>query len=191
MQPRRNDTIDDQENEQETGAAPIPDALSVHLQAIIELCQRREVDRAALAARLFDTKLSAEYREELQCIAEQDSACERATKRIKAGLAKAKRAKRRFVEANLKLVIWVARKHGGLPLADRIQAGNMGLMRAVDRFDYRRGAKFSTYAVWWIRQQVTRAIADTRPDHSPPRSRDGKHAKGRKGACRCLRQGRP
>ena len=62
---------------------------------------------------------------------------------------------------NLKLVIWVARKHGGLPLADRIQTGNMGLMRAVDRFDYRRGAKFSTYAVWWIRQQVTRAIADT------------------------------
>ena len=155
------DTADGHDNEQETAAASIPDTLSAHLQAIVELCQRREVDPAALAARLFDTGLSAEYRETLQCIAEQDSACEHAPKRIKAGLAKAKRAKRRFVETNLKLVIWVAKKHGGLPLADRIQTGNMGLMRAVDRFDYRRGAKFSTYAVWWIRQQVTRAIADT------------------------------
>ena len=155
------DTIDDQENEQATGTAPIPDTLSVHLQAIVELGQRREVDRAALAARLFDAGLSAEYREELQCIAEQDSACEHAAEQIQAGLAKAKRAKQRFVEANLKLVISFAKKHGGLPLADRIQAGNIGLMRAVDRFDYRRGWKFSTYAVWWIRQQVTRVIADT------------------------------
>ena len=155
------DTIDDQEDEQETGAAPIPDALSVRLQAIVELCQRREVDSTALAARLFDAGLSAGYREELQCIAEQDNACEHAAEQIQAGLAKAKRAKRRFVEANLKLAISFAKKHRGLPLADRIQAGNIGLMRAVDKFDYRRGWKFSTYAVWWIRQQVTRAIADT------------------------------
>jgi len=156
------DTTDDQENEQqETCAEPIPDTLSTRLRAIVELCQRREVDRAALAARLFDAGLSAEYREELQCVAEQDSACEHAAKRIRAGLAKAKRAKRRFVETNLKLVIWVAKKHVGLPLADRIQAGNIGLMRAVDGFDYRRGTKFSTYAVWWIRQHITRAVADT------------------------------
>ena len=156
------DTTDDQENkQQETCAEPIPDTLSTRLRAIVELCQRREVDRAALAARLFDAGLSAEYREELQCVAEQDSACEYAAKRIRAGLAKAKRAKRRFVEANLKLVIWVAKKHGGLPLADRIQAGNIGLMRAVDGFDYRRGTKFSTYAVWWIRQHITRTVADT------------------------------
>ena len=152
---------DDTTDDQETDAAPIPDTLSAHLRAIVELCQQREVDRAALAARLFDAGLSAEYREELQCVAEQDSACEYAAKRIRAGLAKAKRAKRRFVETNLKLVIWVAKKHGGLPLADRIQAGNIGLMRAVDRFDHRRGAKFSTYAVWWIRQHITRAVADT------------------------------
>lgn len=156
------DTTDDQGSEQqETCAEPVPDTLSTRLRAIVELCQRQEIDRAALAARLFDAGLSAEYREELQCVAEQDSACEYAAKRIRAGFAKAKRAKRRFVEANLKLVIWVARKHGGLPLADRVQAGNIGLMRAVDRFDYRRGAKFSTYAVWWIRQQITRAVADT------------------------------
>ena len=155
------DTTDDQENDREPGAAPIPDTLSRYLQAIIELCQRRQVDRAAMAARLFDVGLSAEYREVLQRMAEQDSACENAAIRIRAGLAKANRAKRRFVEANLKLVIWVAKKHGGLPLADRIQAGNIGLMHAVDRFDYRRGAKFSTYAVWWIRQRITRTVADT------------------------------
>lgn len=156
-----NDTIGDQENEPERSVAPIQSALSAHLQAIVDLCQRREVDSTALAARLFDVGLSAEYRETLQCIAEQDSACENATKRISVGLRKVTRAKRRFVETNLKLVIWVARKHGGLPLADRIQAGNMGLMRAVDRFDYRRGTKFSTYAVWWIRQSITRTVADT------------------------------
>ena len=154
------DTLGDQEYERETGV-PIPDAFSAHLRAIVELCQRREVDRAALAARLFDAGLSAEYREALQCIVEQDSACERAAEQIQAGLAKAKRAKRRFVEANLKLAIAFAKKYRGLPLADRIQAGNIGLMRAVDRYDYRRGWKFSTYAVWWIRQQVTRTIADT------------------------------
>ncbi len=152
---------DDMTDDQKAGAASIPDTLSTHLRAIVELCQQREVDRAALAARLFDAGLSAEYREKLQCIAEQDSACECAAKRIRAGLAKAKRAKRRFVETNLKLVIWVAKKHGGLPLADRIQAGNIGLMRAVDKFDHRRGTKFSTYAVWWIRQRITRTVADT------------------------------
>ena len=152
---------DDRTDDQKAGAAPIPDTLSTHLKAIVELCQQRKVDRAALAARLFDAGLSEEYREKLQCIAEQDSACECAAKRIRAGLAKAKRAKRRFVETNLKLAIWVAKQHGGLPLADRIQAGNIGLMRAVDKFDHRRGTKFSTYAVWWIRQQITRTVADT------------------------------
>ena len=182
---------DDQENEQETSAAPIPDTLSTHLRDIVELCHRRELDRAALAARLFDTGLSAEYRQELQCIAEQDSACEHAAKRIRAGLAKAKRAKRCFVEANLKLVIWVAKKHGGLPLADRIQTGNIGLMHAVDKFDYRRGNKFSTYAVWWIRQAHHPCRRRYRPDHTSPRSRDGKLAQGRKGARSRLRQRRP
>ena len=152
---------DYQEGEQETRTGPAPDSRSTHLRAIVELCQRREVDRAALATRLFDAGLSAEYREELQRIAEQDSECEHAVNLIRAGLMKADTARRRFVEANLKLVIWVAKQHGGLSLADRVQAGNIGLMRAVDRFDYKRGAKFSTYAVWWIRQVITRTVADT------------------------------
>ena len=155
------DMTDQQEDEEEAGTAPLPDSRSTHLRAIVEHCQRREVDRAALAARLFEAGLSAEYREELQCIAGQDRECESAATRIRAGLAKVQRAKRRFVEENLKLAIWVAKKHRGLPLADRIQAGNIGVMHAVDRFDYRRGGKFSTYAVWWIRQRITRTVADT------------------------------
>jgi RNA polymerase primary sigma factor len=72
------------------------------------------------------------------------------------------RAKRRLVESNLRLVIAMARAYSssGVPLLDLIQEGNMGLMRAVEKFDYRRGYKLSTYATWWIRQSMTRAIAD-------------------------------
>ena len=146
--------------EWETRPASTTATLHTRLRAIVDLCKSREVDRAALAAHLFDAGLSEDYREELQGIVESDRECD-ATTRIKAGLAKMSTAKQRFMHANLRLVIWVAQKHGGLLLGDKIQAGNIGLMRAVDRFDPRRGTKFSTYAVWWIRQAITRAIADT------------------------------
>ena len=72
-------------------------------------------------------------------------------------------ARDRFVQANLRLVVWVARRYrnAGLPLADLVQEGNLGLMRAVESFDHRKGFTFSTYATWWIRQRIGRALADT------------------------------
>jgi len=113
------------------------------------------------------------YRE--QVLAEQDKrlhierALHLATTEIKdinramsIGEAKARRAKKEMVEANLRLVISIAKKYTnrGLQFLDLIQEGNIGLMKAVDKFEYRRGYKFSTYATWWIRQAITRSIAD-------------------------------
>ncbi|PQA48585.1 RNA polymerase sigma factor RpoD [Amnimonas aquatica] len=84
------------------------------------------------------------------------------SRRVSVGEAKARRAKKEMVEANLRLVISIAKKYTnrGLQFLDLIQEGNIGLMKAVDKFEYRRGFKFSTYATWWIRQAITRSIAD-------------------------------
>ena len=125
-------------------------------------------------------KAKAEYRDKLEYFAEDIRRAQKKlmqleedsrlsiqdikdlNRRMSIGEAKARRAKKEMVEANLRLVISIAKKYTnrGLQFLDLIQEGNIGLMKAVDKFEYRRGYKFSTYATWWIRQAITRSIAD-------------------------------
>jgi RNA polymerase primary sigma factor len=108
--------------------------------------------------RRVQRKLQDVERENILTIAE----IKEVNRKMSIGEAKARRAKKEMVEANLRLVISIAKKYTnrGLQFLDLIQEGNIGLMKAVDKFEYRRGYKFSTYATWWIRQAITRSIAD-------------------------------
>ncbi|EJL6706071.1 RNA polymerase sigma factor RpoD [Vibrio cholerae] len=113
--------------------------------------QEEEIRRSILKLQMIEqeTSLSVERIKDI-------------SRRMSIGEAKARRAKKEMVEANLRLVISIAKKYTnrGLQFLDLIQEGNIGLMKAVDKFEYRRGYKFSTYATWWIRQAITRSIAD-------------------------------
>ncbi|SEL50257.1 RNA polymerase primary sigma factor [Atopomonas hussainii] len=124
------------------GKPKYAEALSAHRDEIVR-CQQRLI----------------ELQDEVQLSIAQIKDINR---RMSIGEAKALRAKKEMVEANLRLVISIAKKYTnrGLQFLDLIQEGNIGLMKAVDKFEYRRGYKFSTYATWWIRQAITRSIAD-------------------------------
>jgi RNA polymerase primary sigma factor len=120
----------------------------------VKLCDALTQEFAALG-------LSPLSIDQLCDIVEREPSIGDARPLMASGIEKVCKAKHTLIEANLRLVIWVAQKYGGLPFMDLVQEGNIGLMKAVDRFDYRRGNKFSTYAHWWIRQSITRAIAET------------------------------
>ena len=127
------------------------------------LLRRRRGNRAVLKAHASQIRALQVRLRELETRAGVNvSALKDIGRRMSLGEARARRAKKEMIEANLRLVISVAKKYRnrGMAFLDLIQEGNIGLMKAVDKFEYRRGYKFSTYAHWWIRQAVTRAIAD-------------------------------
>lgn len=114
----------------------------------------------SLRNQLYDLGISRDILGDIWNIIKNDSTNAQVCFLMEQGLAKANQARLKLAEANYKLVLWVAKKYRELPLMDLVQEGNIGLFKAIDRFDPRYGAKFSTYAIWWIRQAIDRASQD-------------------------------
>lgn len=144
-------------------ASTLPPELSARIESIRQLLPGMpQADRDAMPDLLRGLGLSWGFLEHLRDVLRRSGTDPTAHKALSLALDQADSARRRMTEANLRLVISVAKRYGrrGLPFLDLIQEGNIGLMKAVEKFEYQRGFKFSTYATWWIRQAVTRAIAD-------------------------------
>ena len=132
------------------------DSVGMYLREIGRVSLLSATEEIALAISMQKGKRAAERLSEVPDLSYEEIS------KLRAEEARGRASRRRLIEANLRLVVSVARKYAGrgISLLDLIQEGNFGLLRAVDRFDYRKGHRFSTYATWWIRQAITRAIAD-------------------------------
>ncbi len=163
---------DDSQNEKfspndsvpETDGNPISDSqeeFAVQLHLLRQMLNCPDVQGTELAEQLLAMGISWEFIARLSD-AVWEAGEETSASKIRTGLVAAQKARREMIEANLRLVVFIARKYinRGVHFLDLIQEGNLGLIKAADKFEYRRGNKFSTYATWWIRQAITRAIAD-------------------------------
>ena len=140
----------------EVEAEPAEDSIQLYLQEIGQVALLSAQEETDLA-QLYEAGRAARLR-----LRDEDFADNRERMRLELQMGRGDEARRRLIQANLRLVVSVAKKYIGsaMPFLDLVQEGNIGLMRAVEKFDYRRGHRFSTYATWWIRQAVTRSIAE-------------------------------
>ncbi|NNJ12832.1 sigma-70 family RNA polymerase sigma factor [Chloroflexales bacterium ZM16-3] len=144
------------EEPEENDGEPVEDSVQLYLHEIGQVSLLTAVEERDLAIQITDGKAARQRLDN----EDYSSGRERATLELK--VARGIDSRRKLIQANLRLVVSVAKKYIGSPMAfmDLVQEGNIGLMRAVEKFDYTRGNRFSTYATWWIRQAVTRSIAE-------------------------------